>query len=49
MGDKKDNRSTGPETEAAKAWRKHCGHDFKLMGDKEARQQFIDSYMEGKA
>lgn len=49
MGNQKDNRSTGPEAEAARAWREHCGHDFKLMGDKEARQQFIDAYMEGKA
>lgn len=49
MGDQKDNRSTGPEAEAARAWREHCGHDFKLMGDKEARKQFIDAYMEGKA
>lgn len=49
MGDQKDNRSTGPEAEATKAWREHCGHDFKLMGDKEARQQFIDAYMEGRS
>ena len=42
MGDQKDNRSTGPEAEAARAWREHCGHDFKLMGNKEARQKFID-------
>lgn len=46
MGDQKDNRSTGPEAEAAKAWREHCGHDFKLMGNKEARQKFIDKRME---
>ena len=49
MGDQKDNRSTGPEAEAAKAWREHCGHDFKLMGDKEAREQFIKAYMENNA
>lgn len=49
MGDQKDNRSMGPEAEAAKAWREHCGHDFKLMGDKEAREQFIKAYMENKA
>ena len=49
MGGQKDNRSTGPEAEAAKAWREHCGHDFKLMGDKEAREQFIKAYMEHKA
>lgn len=48
MGDQKDNRSTGPEAEAAKAWREHCGHDFKLMGDKELRDKFIKEYTEGK-
>lgn len=46
MGDQKDNRSTGPDAEAARAWREHCGHDFKLMGNKEARQKFIDKRME---
>lgn len=48
MGDQKDNRSTGPEAEAAKAWREHCGHDFKLMGNKELRDKFIKEYAEGK-
>lgn len=48
MGDQKDNRSTGPEAEAARAWREHCGHDFKLMGDKELRDRFIKEYTEGK-
>jgi hypothetical protein len=45
MGDQKDNRSTGPEAEAAKAWRKYCGHDFKLMSDKRERQKFYDKQM----
>lgn len=49
MGDQKDNRSTGSEAEAARAWREHCGHDFKLMGDKEARDQFIKSYTRNEA
>lgn len=49
MGSQKDNRSTGPDAEAAKAWREHCGHDFKLMGDKEAREQFIKTYVENNA
>lgn len=48
MGDQKDNRSTGPEAEAAQAWREHCGHDFKLMGNKELRDKFIKEYTEGK-
>lgn len=49
MGGQKDNRSTGPEAEAARAWREHCGHDFKLMGDKEAREQFIKAHMGDEA
>lgn len=48
MGGQKDNRSTGPEAEAAKAWREHCGHDFKLMANKEARDKFIKEYTESK-
>lgn len=48
MGDQKDNRSTGSEAEAARAWREHCGHDFKLMGNKELRDKFIKEYTEGK-
>lgn len=48
MGDQKDNRSTGPEAEAAQAWREHCGYDFKLMGNKELRDKFIKEYTEGK-
>ena len=48
MGDQKDNRSTGLEAEAARAWREHCGHDFKLMGNKELRDKFIKEYTEGK-
>lgn len=48
MGDQKDNRSTGSEAEAARAWREYCGHDFKLMGNKELRDKFIKEYTEGK-
>lgn len=48
MGDQKDNRNTGPEAKAARAWREHCGHNFKLMGNKELRDKFIKEYTEGK-
>lgn len=45
MGDQKDNRSTGPEAEANRAWRNECGHDYKRMANKQERDAFIKNWL----